>query len=153
MTLPPRARSLPLSSRLLVTVAAVCAVVALTSSVLFSQGGAARRSRWWRVPCVQQRLALSPEQARELDAIFSRDLPARLAAHKRIAGLDAELRHMIEIAADEKMVTERIDAVEKLRLQRNTRRHLMLLAMHRVLTPSQRREVSLRPGTLAYDAC
>jgi Spy/CpxP family protein refolding chaperone len=136
-----------------VAVAVVCALVALASDALFSQGGAARRSRWWRAPCVQQRLALSPEQVRELDAIFSRDLPARLKVHQRIATLDAELQQMIRIAADESTVMRLSESVENLRLQRNTRRHLMLLAMYRVLTPLQRREVNLRSGSLAYDGC
>lgn len=134
-------------------VAAVCALVALSSAVLHSQGGSARRSRWWSVPCIQQRLALLPEQAHALDAIFSRDLPARVALHKKIANLDAELERLIQMAADENTVRRLSDTVENLRLQRNSRRHIMLLAMYRVLTPSQRRELSSRSGALAHQGC
>jgi Spy/CpxP family protein refolding chaperone len=138
--------------RPLAMVALVCVLVALASAMLLSQSGSAR-SRWWRVPCIQQRLALSPKQVHELDAIFSRDLPARVDLYKKITSLDAELWRMIRSAADENTVMRLSDTVENLRLQRNIRRHLMLLAMHRVLTPSQRRDISSRSGAPAYRGC
>lgn len=150
---PRCSRSVPPSSRPLTAVTVICVLVALASTVVLSQSGSARRSRWWKVPCIQQRLALSPEQVHELDAIFSRDLPARVDLHKKITSLDAELWRLIQVAADENTVMRLSDTVENLRLQRNTRRHLMLLAMHRVLTPSQRRELNSRSGTLTYHGC
>jgi Spy/CpxP family protein refolding chaperone len=73
-----------------------------------------------------------------LDAIFDHDLPVRIELYKEITRLDAELRRMIEVGeADDAMVMRLADELQTLRRQRNTRRYLTLLAMYKVLTPSQ----------------
>jgi|RhiMethySRZTD1v2_1073278.scaffolds.fasta_scaffold355075_2 Spy/CpxP family protein refolding chaperone len=120
-------------------VAAVAALLGVASLVLAGQAVSAGRNRWWRESGIQRQLALTPEQVYQLDSIFSRDRGARIELYKKVARLDAELRHMIEIGeADDATVMRLSDELETLRRQQNTRRALMLLAMYKVLTPSQR---------------
>lgn len=79
------------------------------------------------------------EQVKQLDAIFTRDRAARIELYKKITRLDAELRQTIEIGeADDATVMRLSDELENLRRQRNIGRYLMLLAMYKVLTVSQR---------------
>lgn len=120
-------------------VAAVAALLGVASLVLAGQAVSAKRSRWWRDSVIQRQLALSSEQVSQLDSIFNRDRGARIELYKKLVRLDAELRHTIEIGeADDATVMRLSDELETLRRQRNTRRSLMLLAMYKVLTPSQR---------------
>ena len=120
-------------------VAAVAALLGVASLVLAGQAVSAKRSRWWRDSAIQRQLALSSEQVSQLDSIFNRDRGARIELYKKLARLEAELRHTIEIGeADDDTVMRLSDELETLRRQRNTRRSLMLLAMYKVLTPSQR---------------
>jgi len=125
--------------------AVVATLLGVASVVLAGQAVSARRSRWWRESAIQQQLALSSDQVHQLDAIFDRDLSARIELYKKITRLDTELRKMIEIGeADDGTVMRLSDELESLRRQRNTRRQLMLLAMYKVLTPSQRLKLALR---------
>ena len=90
-------------------------------------------------PAIQQQLALSSKQVKQLDAIFTRDRAARIELYKKITRLDAELRQTIEIGeADDATVMRLSDELGTLRRQRNIGRYLMLLAMYKVLTVSQR---------------
>jgi Spy/CpxP family protein refolding chaperone len=114
-------------------------LVAVTSAVVTGQPISQKRSQWWRDPAVQRQLALSTEQIERLDAIFNRDLSVRPALYNQITRLDAQLRQTIELGeVDDSTLVRLIDELETLRRQRNTRRQLMLLAMYKVLTPSQR---------------
>lgn len=118
---------------------AVAALFGVGSLVQAGQAVSARRNRWWRDPAIQQQLALSLEQVKQLDAIFTRDRAARIELYKKITRLDAELRQTIEIGeADDATVMRLSDELENLRRQRNIGRYLMLLAMYKVLTVSQR---------------
>jgi Spy/CpxP family protein refolding chaperone len=119
--------------------AAVGALLGVTSVVLAGQAVSARRGRWWIDSAIQQQLALSSDQVHRLDEIFARDRSARIKLHEKIAGLDAALRRIIDIGeADDDTVMRLSDELESLRRQRNTRRYRMLFAMYRVLTPAQR---------------
>jgi Spy/CpxP family protein refolding chaperone len=122
-----------------VWVATVAALLGVASLVVAGQAVSAKRGRWWRDSAIQRQLALSSEQVSRLDSIFNRDREARIELYKKLARRDAELRQTIEIGeADDATVMRLSDELETLRRQRNTRRSLMLLAMYKVLTPSQR---------------
>jgi Spy/CpxP family protein refolding chaperone len=125
--------------------AAICALLAVTSAVVTGQAISPKRSRWWKDPAIQRQLALSTEQIDRLEAIFNRDLPVRIELYNKITRLDAELRRTIELGeVDDNTLMRLIDEVETVRRQRDTRRHLMLLAMYKVLTPSQRSALASR---------
>jgi hypothetical protein len=69
----------------------------------------------------------------------------RLDLYNKITRLDAQLRQTIELGeVDDSTLMRLIDELETVRRQRNTRRHLMLLAMYKVLTPSQRSALASR---------
>ena len=125
-------------------VAAVCVLLGVMSAILTAQNARPARNRWWRDPAVQRELALDAAQIQALDTIFQRDLPARRALYRRIEQLDAELRQIIERGeADDGTVIRLSERVETLRRERNIRRSLMLLAMRKALTPSQRAKVAV----------
>lgn len=109
----------------------------MATAVLSAQDEVVAPRRWWRNPTVQHDLQLAAEQVQQLDSIFERHLPARIALHQQIVELDRQLLRAIELEADA-AVMRLVDEVELLRAQRNVRRTLMLVAMHKVLTPAQR---------------
>jgi Spy/CpxP family protein refolding chaperone len=120
-------------------------LVLVTSAVVTGQSISPKRSPWWRDQAAQQQLALSTEQIERLDAIFNRDLSVRLDLYNKITRLDTQLRQTIELGeVDDRTLMRLIDELETLRRQRNTRRQLMLLAMYKVLTPSQRSALASR---------
>jgi Spy/CpxP family protein refolding chaperone len=130
---------------------AVCVVIGTTAAILAGQGVFAGRHRWWRDPAIQRELALSPQQVQLLDTIFERDRPARIALYEKLARRDAALRRTIDAGeADDATVMRLSEEVETLRRQRNTRRTRMLLAMYRVLTPSQRAAFTGSQGSLPH---
>jgi Spy/CpxP family protein refolding chaperone len=94
-------------------------------------------TRWWRDPALQQAIKLTTGQIHRLDAIFDRDLAARIALHEKIRRLDSELLRVMA-DEDEATVMRFIAEVEALRSKQNIRRALMLLEMYRILTPVQR---------------
>ena len=94
----------------------------MATAVSAGQVEVAAPSRWWRSPTVQHDLRLTSEQVRQLDSIFERDLPARIALHRQIVHLDRELLRVIGLEADAAEVIRRIEEVEQLRAQRNVRR-------------------------------
>lgn len=118
----------------------------MATAVLAGQAEVAATKRWWRNPAIQQHLELTPEQVRQLDAIFERDLPLRMALHQEIDHLDRELLRVIGMeAVDDAMVMRLSAEVELLRARRNVRRTLMLVAMHKALTPAQRTKLFVMP--------
>jgi len=122
---------------------------ALATAVIATQAVVAAPKRWWRDPAMQQDLRLTSGQVRQLDSIFERDLPARIALHRQIAQLDRELLRVIGLAADAAVVMRMSEEVEHLRAQRNVRRTLMLVAMRKVLTPAQRTRLLGMPRSSA----
>jgi Spy/CpxP family protein refolding chaperone len=99
--------------------------------------------RWWRDPSIQRDLRLTPAQARRLDVIFESDLQARLALHREIQRMDAELLRLI-LDEEDARVLQFVDDLQALRRKQNTRRALMLLEMYKVLTPTQRAQLASR---------
>ena len=119
--------------------AATCVLVcAMATAAIASQAASAAPKRWWRDPAFQQDLQLTSEQVRQLDSIFERDLPARIALQQQIAKRDRELLRVIGLEADVAVVMRLSNEVELLRAQRNVRRALMLVAMRKTLTSDQR---------------
>lgn len=111
--------------------------LAMATAVLAGQSEVAAPRRWWRNATIQHDLRLTSEQVQQLDSIFERDLPARIAMRQLIAQLDRELLRLIGLEADD-AVMRLSEAVERLRAQCNVRRSLMLVAMYKTLTPAQR---------------
>jgi Spy/CpxP family protein refolding chaperone len=94
---------------------------------------------WWLSPAVQAQIALTPHQAERIDVIYRESLPERRRLRQQITTLRKRLARLIASGpiSDGPAVPliDRLCAVEK---QRNVTRTMMLVRMHRVLTPAQR---------------
>jgi hypothetical protein len=66
----------------------------MVTAVIATQAVSAAPKHWSRDPAFQQDPQLTSEQVRQLDSIFERDLPARIA-QQQIARLDRELLRII----------------------------------------------------------
>src|SRR5687767_455033 len=70
--------------------------------------------RWWRDPSVQHDFRLTAAQTRRLQSIFESDLQARLALHREIERMDAELLRLIR-DEDDARVLQFVDELQALR--------------------------------------
>src|SRR5688500_5602935 len=104
----------------------LCLLLCPIPTIPGPQRATSASSRWWRDPAIQHGIKLTTGQAHQLDRIFDRDRPARIALHEKIRRLDGELLRVIA-DEDEATVIRFIAAVEELRRMQNTRRALMLL--------------------------
>lgn len=98
---------------------------------------------------MQADLRLTPAQVRELDAVYTRSLPERLALRHKLDALERKLDWMLrEGVADDATAAALVTRVEDARTRHNCARTRMLLAMYRVLAPAQRvRLARLVPGS------
>jgi Spy/CpxP family protein refolding chaperone len=100
----------------------------------------AEMPEWWKNPAVRQRLSLTTGQAASIDLVFRRSLPERRRLRQELDRLEAQLAAALQLGVnDEESILALIDKVEHARARRNIARNLMLLRMHRILTPPQRR--------------
>lgn len=117
--------------RLLVIVAVLaCAVPGAATAQGF---------KWWLSDRFKAELALTPDQATRLDAVFQ-DLAPRMTADKEeLDRLEKSLSDVIrEGVASETHVMKLVDGVEAARSSLGKTRTLMMYRMHRILTPEQR---------------
>jgi Spy/CpxP family protein refolding chaperone len=121
--------------------ASVCIMAWLSLAASAAQYPSGIGNRWWRDRSIQRHLALTAAQVNQLETIFERDLPARIALHQKVRGMDAELLRVLH-DEDEARVLQFIDDLEVLRRKQNTRRALMLLEMYKLLTPTQRTKLT-----------
>ena len=105
--------------------------------------GIDRSQPWWLSPAVQSQIALTPHQATRIDAIYRESLPERRRLRQQITTLRKRLAQLLANGpmSDTPAVPiiDRLCTVER---QRNVARTMMLVRMHRVLTPAQRRQLS-----------
>jgi len=99
----------------------------------------AEREPWWSAPAIRNAIALTPQQAEQLDAIYRESLPRRRTLRHQLAAQQNRVEEMLSTGVfddeDVRPVVERLFAIDK---ERNIARVLMLSRMYRVLTPSQR---------------
>ena len=73
-----------------------------------------------------------------LEAIFQAALPELRKGRDELDRQEAELSRLIEMNADETVVTHQVDKVEAIRSRLNKARTLLLLHHRQLLTPEQR---------------
>jgi Spy/CpxP family protein refolding chaperone len=93
---------------------------------------------WWRDEHYQKHLALTSDQVTRLEAIWQAALPDLRKGRDELDRQEAELSRLIEMNADETVVTHQVDKVEQIRSHLNKARTLMLLHHRQLLTPEQR---------------
>jgi Spy/CpxP family protein refolding chaperone len=102
-----------------------------------------RHEPWWRSPTVQAQLALTPQQAGRIDAIYRQSLPERRRLRRQVKTLQRRLEGMLANATmsdDEALrLITRLCTADK---QHKVARTMMLVRMHRVLSPAQRLQLA-----------
>jgi Spy/CpxP family protein refolding chaperone len=83
-------------------------------------------------------LALTADQVSRLEAIWQAALPELRKGRDDLDRQEAELSRLIEVNADETVVTHQVDKVEAIRAHLNKARTLVLLHHRQLLTPEQR---------------
>lgn len=126
--------SAPCSSRLAIAAVALC----LLASAAAGQG-TDRQQPWWLSPAVQSQIALTPQQAARIDAIFRESLPDRRRLRQQATTLRQQLEGLLAAGTvSDVQAVSLISRLCKVEGQRNVARTMMLVRMHRVLTPDQR---------------
>ena len=97
---------------------------------------------WWRDAQFQKDLNLSAEQAGRIDGVYQSAIANLRPKKEELDKQEAELSRLIELNADEAVVTRQVDKVEAIRAHLNKMRTLMLLHMRQVLTPDQRTKLN-----------
>lgn len=97
-----------------------------------------RRLTWWRDDHYQKHLALTADQVTRLEAIWQTALPDLRKGRDDLDRQEAELSRLIEMNADETVVTHQVDKVEQIRSRLNKARTLVLLHHRQLLTQEQR---------------
>lgn len=92
---------------------------------------------WWKDDKVVKELGLSAGQSTRIDNLFLATFPQLRTGREELDRQETELSRLIEINADEAVVTRQIDKVEALRASLNKMRQIMLLHMRQVLTAKQ----------------
>jgi Spy/CpxP family protein refolding chaperone len=94
--------------------------------------------KWWKRPRIAAEIGLTPEQTREIDAIFVKSRSRLIDLKAELEKRQAELQDFMEDeTADRKAVAQKIDQVENARAELQKARALMFLDMKGVLRPEQ----------------
>jgi Spy/CpxP family protein refolding chaperone len=120
----------------------VLLVLAVAGVLEQPTGAADDRHMWWMSETSRTELGLSPEQSRDLDAVFHSVLPRMKAEKDELDRQDRALSALLVGASDEATVAGGIERVERARAAANTTRTWMLYRMYRVLSPDQRVKVA-----------
>lgn len=117
---------------------AIAAPTSLPHERSAGQQGDKRRHKWWQDDRTKAELALTEQQAQEVEQIFQSSIPRLRQLKDQLDQLERDLSKMIaERTAQESAVAQAIDRVESTRSELNKGRQLMLYRMHRVLSADQ----------------
>ena len=93
---------------------------------------------WWKSEPFKKELGLTADQSTRIDKIWETTRPELRQEWDELSKLEAKLSRLIQVDADEAVLTRQIDRVETARANANKTRSLMLVQMLKVLTPDQR---------------
>jgi len=96
-------------------------------------------ARWWKDPTVARVVGLTAVQAERIDTLFEEFMKPQRKRWAALRPIEKQLEELLrEPHPDEKLVVDRITAVETLRSEMNRNRLMMLFRIQRVLSPLQR---------------
>jgi Spy/CpxP family protein refolding chaperone len=102
------------------------------------QSDGRHRHKWWNDDQIKAELALTPQQAQEIEHIFQASVPRLRTLKEQLDLLEKDLSRMIrERTSPETTVAQQLDRVESTRSELNKARMLMIYKMHRLLTSEQ----------------
>ncbi len=93
--------------------------------------------KWWKRPRIAAAIGLTPEQTRDIEAVFSKSRPLLIDRKADLEKKQGELEDSIEANADRKVIASRVEEVEDARAELQKARILMLLDMKQVLRAEQ----------------
>lgn len=93
--------------------------------------------KWWKRPRIAAAVGLTPDQAREIEAIFAKSRPQLIDRKADLEKKQGELEDAVEANADRKAIAARVEEVEDARAELQKARILMVLDMKQVLRPEQ----------------
>jgi len=120
---------------------ALAALLLLTGVPVLAQrppDSPARPFAWWKSEPFKKELGLTGDQSARIDKIWETTRPELRQEWDELSKLEDKLSHLIQIDADEAVLSRQIDRVETARANANKTRALMLVQMIKVLTPDQR---------------
>jgi len=96
-------------------------------------------ARWWKDPSIAKAVGLTAVQAERIDALFDEFMKPQRERWATLRPMEKQLEDLLrEPSPDEKLVFDRITAVETRRSEMNRNRLMMLFQIQRVLSPGQR---------------
>jgi Spy/CpxP family protein refolding chaperone len=135
-------RGRTVASRCGLTVALIGITLYLCAPSAAAQG-TDRHDPWWLSPSVQAQIALTPQQAGRIDAIYRASFPERRRLRRQVMTLQRRLEELLANATmsdDEALrIISRLCAADK---QHKVARTMMLVRIHWVLTPAQRLQLA-----------
>ena len=115
--------------------------VALLFAALFAAPAAASPDlpdgKWWKRPRIAAAVNLTADQAREIEAIFSKARPQLIDRKADLEKKQGALEDAVDSNADRKEIAARVEEVEDARAELQKARILMVLDMKHVLRPEQ----------------
>lgn len=93
--------------------------------------------KWWKRPRVAAAVNLTADQAREIEAIFSKARPQLIDRKADLEKKQGALEDAVDSNADRKEIAARVEEVEDARAELQKSRILMVLDMKQVLRPEQ----------------
>lgn len=93
--------------------------------------------KWWKRPRIAAAVGLTPDQARQIEAVFSKARPNLIDRKADLEKKQGELDDAVEANADRKTIAARVEEVEDARAELQKARILMVLDMKQVLRAEQ----------------
>jgi len=93
--------------------------------------------KWWKRPRLAAEINLTADQAREIEAIFSRARPGLIDRKAALEKKQGDLQEALESSTDRRTISAKVEAVENARAELQKARILMVLDMKEVLKPDQ----------------
>ena len=100
------------------------------------------RWKWWLHPDSRKELGLSDKQSKKINEVWESTAPTLREKWHELEKLEDELAATIKAySADQSIVAQQVERVEKLRAENNATRTVMIYRMHLLLNPEQRVKV------------
>jgi periplasmic protein CpxP/Spy len=94
--------------------------------------------RWWNNPDMAQKLGLTPDQQKKMDAVFEQSRPGLFDLLTAVHNEEAAMEPLLAAdQPDEGKILAQIDRVAQARLELEKANGRMLLGLRKVLSPQQ----------------
>lgn len=106
---------------------------------------------WWKADAFKKELGMTAEQGARIDKIWETSRPELRQEWDELSRLEDKFSRLLQLDAEEAVLSRQIDRVETARANTNKTRSLMLVQMLKVLTPDQRSRFNALYGRWQQD--